>query len=139
MTRFLRVIAALLTLFALPLAAACGYLLLLTLASRRTSAPAAEASRKLQVVVPAHDEEKHIEGTVERLSALDYPRGLFRVLVVADNCRDATAALARGAGAEVIERHDAERRGKGYALEYAFGRAGSASGSASARRTSSRR
>ena len=39
-----------------------------------------------------------------------------RLLVVADNCTDHTAAVARAAGAEVLERRDAERRGKGYAL-----------------------
>ena len=44
----------------------------------------------------------------------------FRVLVVADNCTDSTAALARAAGAEVLERDDTERRGKGYALDFAF-------------------
>src|SRR4029077_15010006 len=44
----------------------------------------------------------------------------FRVLVVADNCSDATAALARAAGAQVLERNDPEHRGKGYALAYAF-------------------
>ena len=41
-----------------------------------------------------------------------------RVLVVADNCSDDTARLARAAGAEVIERSDAEHRGKGYALAF---------------------
>jgi cellulose synthase/poly-beta-1,6-N-acetylglucosamine synthase-like glycosyltransferase len=45
----------------------------------------------------------------------------MRVLVVADNCTDATAAVARAAGVEVVERHDTSRRGKGFALD--FGRA----------------
>jgi cellulose synthase/poly-beta-1,6-N-acetylglucosamine synthase-like glycosyltransferase len=40
--------------------------------------------------------------------------------VVADNCSDDTAALARATGVQVLERHDTLRRGKGYALEYAF-------------------
>jgi cellulose synthase/poly-beta-1,6-N-acetylglucosamine synthase-like glycosyltransferase len=55
---------------------------------------------------------------VSRLIA-DLPAGM-RILVVADNCSDDTAAIARAAGAEAVERHDLERRGKGYAL--AFGR-----------------
>ena len=42
------------------------------------------------------------------------------MLVIADNCSDATAALARACGASVLERHDTSRRGKGYALEFAF-------------------
>ena len=41
-----------------------------------------------------------------------------RLLVVADNCSDDTAAVARAAGAEVTERSDVERRGKGYALDH---------------------
>jgi cellulose synthase/poly-beta-1,6-N-acetylglucosamine synthase-like glycosyltransferase len=41
-----------------------------------------------------------------------------RVLVVADNCQDDTAALASGAGAEVVERSDLHRRGKGFALDF---------------------
>jgi cellulose synthase/poly-beta-1,6-N-acetylglucosamine synthase-like glycosyltransferase len=58
--------------------------------------------------------------TVRSLLALDYPRPLFRVVVVADNCSDATSAAARAAGAFVLERCDPDRRGKGYALRFAF-------------------
>ena len=61
-----------------------------------------------------------IEGVVANLRKLDWPADGFRVLVVADNCTDSTAALARTAGAEVLERHDPARRGKGYALDFAF-------------------
>lgn len=70
------------------------------------------------VLIPAHDEEQGIAATIRALLA-EAPAGT-RVLVVADNCTDGTAARAREAGAEVVERHDPERRGKGYAL--AFGR-----------------
>lgn len=69
------------------------------------------------ILVPAHDEAGGIAATVTALRAAA-PGA--RVLVVADNCSDQTAALARGAGAEVAERSDPARRGKGYAL--AFGR-----------------
>src|SRR5262249_14162789 len=41
-----------------------------------------------------------------------------RVVVIADNCTDDTATLARACGAEVIERYDCSRRGKGYALDF---------------------
>jgi cellulose synthase/poly-beta-1,6-N-acetylglucosamine synthase-like glycosyltransferase len=113
-------------LLALPVLACGLYLLVLTLASRRPAAPpppAAGGGRAppcFDVVVPAHDEEAGIARTVANLRALAWPSDRFRVLVVADNCRDATAARAREAGATVLERHDAERRGKGYALELAF-------------------
>ena len=51
---------------------------------------------------------------------MEYPADRRRVLVVADNCRDDTARLAREAGATVLERHDPGLRGKGYALHFAF-------------------
>jgi 1,2-diacylglycerol 3-beta-glucosyltransferase len=112
-----------LTVAAVPTLLACGYLLLLALGSRRTRPPKATVPRLgFAFVVPAHDEEAGISATVESLRAVDYPEALRRVWVVADNCRDATAVRARAAGAEVLERVDAERRGKGYALELAFTR-----------------
>lgn len=75
---------------------------------------------RLVVVIPAHDEAKSITTTVQRLHlAITADAVTARVLVIADNCSDDTAALARAAGAQVSERHDALRRGKGYALAFA--------------------
>ncbi|MCA9576276.1 MAG: glycosyltransferase family 2 protein [Polyangiales bacterium] len=74
----------------------------------------------LAVVVPAHDEADGIGRCVASLLACVPPPGGVRVLVVADNCSDDTAERARAAGAEVLERNDPERRGKGYALELGF-------------------
>src|SRR5206468_8955692 len=51
----------------------------------------------------------------------DYPAELRRIVVVADNCSDGTAAAAEAAGATVLVRRD-ERRGKGHALAFAFER-----------------
>jgi 1,2-diacylglycerol 3-beta-glucosyltransferase len=107
----------------LPVVAACGYLLLLTLLSADKAAPPRVAPRlKFDVIVPAHNEEAGIARTVTNLSALDYPAALRRILVVADNCSDATADRAREAGATVLVRHDTEKRGKGFALAHAFER-----------------
>jgi cellulose synthase/poly-beta-1,6-N-acetylglucosamine synthase-like glycosyltransferase len=110
-----------LVVLALPATAASLYLLLFTLLSRAPP-PALRSSRRLRfdVIVPAHDEAAGIEGVVAGLRKLDWPAEGFRVLVVADNCTDSTAALARAAGAEVLERRDPTRRGKGYALDFAF-------------------
>jgi cellulose synthase/poly-beta-1,6-N-acetylglucosamine synthase-like glycosyltransferase len=77
---------------------------------------------RFDFVVPAHNESLGIAATVKSLQAVDYPRELFRVLVVADNCTDDTAQRAREAGAIVLERQNAELRGKGYALAHAFER-----------------
>lgn len=106
-----------------PVAFACGYLLLLTLASAEVAAPPAKGrSLCFDLLVPSHNEEKGIVGTVQALQKIDWPRDQFRILVIADNCTDQTPALAREAGAEVWERQDEEKRGKGYALEMAFER-----------------
>lgn len=96
------------------------YLLVLVLASFRRRPPPDDATRRLVCVVPAHNEEEGIGATVKSLLSADYPPELRRVLVIADNCTDETAARAREAGALVLERKDDERRGKGYALERAF-------------------
>src|SRR5262245_3716021 len=100
---------------ALPALAFGAYLLLLTLLSARNPAPP-RASRRLRfaVLVPAHDEATVIGRTLASLRALDWPRERFRVLVVADNCGDDTAVVARLAGATVLERADPDARGKGH-------------------------
>lgn len=72
----------------------------------------------IAILIPAHNEASIITQTIEGLLD-DIPAGT-RILVVADNCSDNTAVLARTAGAEVVERRNATQRGKGYAL--AFGR-----------------
>jgi cellulose synthase/poly-beta-1,6-N-acetylglucosamine synthase-like glycosyltransferase len=102
----------------------CGlYLAGLAALSRRPSPPAyPEPALRFAVIVPAHDEEAGIAATVRSILATDYPPELRRVVVVADNCRDATAERARRAGAEVLVRDDPERRGKGRALAFAFAR-----------------
>ena len=74
-------------------------------------------SVRATIVIPAHDEEAVLEATLERL-LVALPDGA-EILVVADNCTDDTAAIAHNAGVRVAERHDADRRGKGFALDHA--------------------
>lgn len=69
----------------------------------------------VSVLVPAHNEALGIGATLETL--LPQLTDKERVVVIADNCSDDTAAIARQIGATVIERQDTERRGKGYALD----------------------
>ena len=88
---------------ALPVLAASGYLLLLTLLSGQKPAPPQVAPRlKFDIIIPAHNEEAGIARTVTNLSRLDWPEELRRIVVVADNCSDATAERAREAGATVL-------------------------------------
>src|SRR5665213_1591023 len=94
---------------------------MLTLLSAGLPATQRSARRTtFDIVVPAHDEAGNIANTIASLRAIDWPSKLYRVVVVADNCTDNTASVAAAAGAKVIERCDPLRRGKGYALEYAF-------------------
>lgn len=83
---------------------------------RTPEAPAEGPRGPIAVVIPAHDEEAGIGATVAAARA-QLGEG-DRILVVADNCSDGTAAAARAAGADVAERRDAEKRGKGYALQH---------------------
>ncbi|RKP53785.1 glycosyltransferase [Pararobbsia silviterrae] len=104
---------------ALPVTLATLYLSVLTLLSARLERPSPrQRTLRFDVLVPAHDEAAVIERTVRSLRAIDWPSDRMRVVVIADNCTDRTAQIARDAGATVIERTDATRRGKGYALEF---------------------
>jgi cellulose synthase/poly-beta-1,6-N-acetylglucosamine synthase-like glycosyltransferase len=106
---------------ALPAGLACLYLLAATLLSAALPVPPRSSRRlRFDVIVPAHNEVAVIERTVASLKQIDWPADGFRVWVVADNCSDSTAALARGTGAHVLERNDTALRGKGYALQHAF-------------------
>lgn len=87
---------------------------------RPRNAPVTDPVRSFAVIVAAHNEEKVIGQLVENLQALNYPRHLYDVFVVADNCTDNTARTAAEAGARVYERSNSHERGKGYALEWMF-------------------
>lgn len=73
---------------------------------------------RIAVVVPAHDEGGRILTTIRGLFACRYERANMAVIVIADNCTDDTAVVARGAGALVFERADQAARGKGQALAW---------------------
>lgn len=114
-----------LTLADAALALQAGYLLALLLAgsrSRPLPGTGAAPTHRLLVLVPAHDEENGLAPTVSALLAQDYPAPLFEVVVVADNCTDRTADVAREAGAQVWERTAPDDRGKGAALAWAVER-----------------
>ena len=87
----------------------------IALPSRETH-QSSSVRKRLAIVIPAHDEGSGILPTLSDVK-MQLQSG-DRLLVVADNCTDETAKIASMAGAEVTERNDPARRGKGYALEF---------------------
>jgi cellulose synthase/poly-beta-1,6-N-acetylglucosamine synthase-like glycosyltransferase len=104
------------------LAGVVGYLLFLTVAAwfapRQTKLPAKPLDRRFAILIPAHNEERLLPSLLDNLHQLDYPRELYTIHVVADNCTDRTAEIARQDGAVAHERFDTTQLGKGYALEW---------------------
>lgn len=81
-----------------------------------------EGKSRFAVVIPAHNEKRVIQGSLRSILGCDYPGELFDIYVIADNCTDQTADLARETGAMVLERHDQNLCGKQHALKWAFER-----------------
>ena len=77
-----------------------------------------EKEHKFMAVVPAHNEETVIKNLVESLVAQNYPKELYDIYVIADNCTDATAEIAKEAGAKVLKRFDEANKTKGHALNW---------------------
>ncbi|HYU00596.1 MAG TPA: glycosyltransferase family 2 protein [Gemmatimonadales bacterium] len=92
----------------------------ITLSPTRASPQPPTELPSLLFLVPAHNEELLIEPCVRSLMQLRYPTTRFRVVVIADNCTDRTAALARAAGAHCLERNDLARPGKPRAIAWAL-------------------
>ena len=118
-----------LLLLAVPAGLAVAYLLKLTVAAGLNPARrqidgvfrgVRVPHRQFVILIPAHNEEQLLGGVVRGLRALSYPATHVETVVIADNCTDGTAEVARMAGATVLERRDENRRGKGQALNWAM-------------------
>jgi cellulose synthase/poly-beta-1,6-N-acetylglucosamine synthase-like glycosyltransferase len=72
--------------------------------------------KRIAVLVPAHNESVGLIPTLVNIQSQSLPGD--RILVVADNCSDDTAAIALAEGAEVVERNEPTKLGKGYALDW---------------------
>lgn len=77
-----------------------------------------EKNHKFMAIVPAHNEEAVIKNLVDSLVAQDYPKELYDIYVIADNCTDRTAEIAKAAGAIVLKRFDEVNKTKGHALNW---------------------
>ncbi len=98
------------------------YLLLLTTAG---ALPARKRGKVpllggIAIVVPAHNEAENISRTLLSLRRASQRDGDTDIFVIADNCTDSTAEIARPYAKRVLHRADSQRRGKGYALDFAF-------------------
>lgn len=80
----------------------------------------AKTNHKYAIVIAARNEEKVIGNLLDSIKKQDYPSDLITTFVVADNCTDDTAKIARKNGAICYERFDNERKTKGFALQYLF-------------------
>ena len=78
----------------------------------------AKKKHKYGILIAARNEEKVIGNLIDSINKQDYPKDLYKVFVVADNCTDNTASIARKYGAVVYERADNEHRTKGFALQF---------------------
>jgi cellulose synthase/poly-beta-1,6-N-acetylglucosamine synthase-like glycosyltransferase len=89
---------------------------LLAVTRKSAVAPQSGERRRLAILMPAHNEALLVASSIG--SILPQLGRFDRLVVVADNCSDDTAAIAKSAGAEVLVRTDTSHRGKGYALDY---------------------
>ena len=80
----------------------------------------AKTKHKYGICIAARNEEKVIGNLLDSINKQDYPKDLYTIFVVADNCTDKTAEVARKKGAIVYERFDDEHRTKGFALQFLF-------------------
>ncbi|MGN0143528.1 MAG: glycosyltransferase family 2 protein [Clostridium sp.] len=87
---------------------------------RKKNKKVCEPKNKFALLIAAHNEEVVIGSLIESMLQLDYPKELYDVFVIADNCTDDTAKIAGKYGVNVCERFSEDKRGKGYALEWMF-------------------
>ncbi len=97
------------------------YLFVPFFAGKEKKCKAQPSGRRYAVLIAARNERAVLPHLINSIKAQDYPKELTDIYVVADNCTDDTALLARRAGATVYERRDDDNIGKGYALNFLLG------------------
>ena len=80
-----------------------------------------DKQNRFMAIIPAHNEAAVVANLIESLKNQTYPKELYDIYVIADNCTDNTAEIARNAGAIVYERFDETKKTKGYALNWFLG------------------
>ena len=77
-----------------------------------------DKKHKFMLIIPAHNESAVVGALIESLQELDYPKELYDIYVIADNCTDNTAQIAKDLGAIVYERFDEKKKTKGFAMQW---------------------
>lgn len=79
-----------------------------------------DPKNRFALLIAAHNEEVVIGSLIESMLKLNYPKEMYDIFVIADNCNDDTAKISKSYGVNVCERFNKDKRGKGYALEWMF-------------------
>ena len=82
----------------------------------------AKSRHKYGICIAARNEENVIGNLIDSINKQDYPKDLYKIFVVADNCTDKTYEVAKSKGTVVYKRFDENNRTKGFALQYLFER-----------------
>ena len=85
---------------------------------RKNNKKSFEPQKSFAILVAAHNEGKVVGALLENLKRLNYPKELYDVMVICDNCTDNTAEISRSHGVYAFERFNPNLRGKGYAIEW---------------------
>ena len=95
-----------------------GFCILVSLFAKPVTFPAAPMDKRYAVLISARNEEQVVGNLLRDIQSQSYPSKLIDIWLVADNCDDGTAQLARDLGCHVVERFNQQQVGKGYALTY---------------------
>ena len=82
--------------------------------------PKTEKINKFGLIIPARNEEKVVAGLIESIQKNNYPQDKLHIFVIAHNCTDKTAQIARSLGATVYEYDNPEENTMGYAFRHLF-------------------
>jgi cellulose synthase/poly-beta-1,6-N-acetylglucosamine synthase-like glycosyltransferase len=108
----------------IPLGLATAYLVFLSAAAwfapKQTILKTNAQNHRFLILVPAHNEESLLPQLLSSIREIDYPPSMYATYVIADNCIDRTAEIARRVDAQVLERFNSNLVGKGYALQWAL-------------------
>ncbi|MBP5208572.1 MAG: glycosyltransferase family 2 protein [Clostridia bacterium] len=87
---------------------------------KRTTYPRTEKINKFGIIIPARNEESVVAGLIDSVRKNNYPQDKLQIFVIAHNCTDRTAEIARAHGATVYEYSNPKENTMGYAFKYLF-------------------